>query len=224
MRNLLFDGPGSLSLLAVGAHADDIEIGCGATLIRLLRENPTSSIHWVVVSALGVREEEAQRSACAYVDGHPNSRVTVLKHRDGFFPYEGYAIKERFEALKNEVKPDVVFTHHREDRHQDHRLVSELTWNSFRDALIFEYEVAKWDGDLVTPNAYVGADRADAEAKIERLNRFFPSQHNHDWFTDDTFFALMRLRGVESRTPSGLAEGFHARKLVLNPITGAGLE
>jgi LmbE family N-acetylglucosaminyl deacetylase len=117
-----------------------------------------------------------------------------------------------------------VFTHHREDRHQDHRLVSELAWNSFRDALIFEYEVAKWDGDLVTPNAYVGADRADAEAKIERLNRFFPSQHNHDWFTDDTFFALMRLRGVESRTPSGLAEGFHARKLVLNPITGAGLE
>jgi LmbE family N-acetylglucosaminyl deacetylase len=223
MRNLLFDGPGSPTVLAVGAHADDIEIGCGATMIRLLRENPTANVHWVVISALGVREDEALRSAHAYLDGHPYT-LTVLKHRDGFFPYEGYGIKERFEALKAEVAPEIVFTHHRDDRHQDHRLVSELTWNSFRDSLILEYEIAKWDGDLGTPNAYVGATSDDAALKVERLNAFFPSQRSRDWFTDDTFHALMRLRGVESRAPSGFAEAFHVRKFVLSPVTGGEFE
>ncbi len=222
MRAMMVGGTGKLTVLAVGAHADDIEIGCGGTLIRLLRENPFCAVHWVVVSALGEREQEAQRSAAAYLEGHTEASITVLKHRDGFFPYEGYAIKERFEALKSTIKPDVVFTHHREDRHQDHRLVSDLTWNSFRDAVVLEYEIVKWDGDLVTPNSYVAVDRDDALLKVDRLNEHFPSQHTRDWFTDDTFFSILRLRGVESRAPSGLAEGFHARKLLFDPIAGVG--
>lgn len=212
-------------MLAVGAHADDIEIGCGGTLIRLLREAADCSIRWVVVSALGEREAEASRSAAAYLsDHHGATEVSLFQHRDGFFPYDGFVIKERFEALKAEVRPDVVFTHFREDRHQDHRLVSELTWNSFRDSMILEYEIAKWDGDLRTPNMYVALERADASLKVERLNSFFASQRSRDWFTDDTFWGLLRIRGVESRAASGFAEGFHARKLSLTPSLGASWE
>jgi LmbE family N-acetylglucosaminyl deacetylase len=204
-----------LRVLAIGAHADDIEIGCGGTLLRLVAEHPNLSVDWVVLSGLGERAGEAADSAAAFLQGAADTRVTVERFRDGFFPYLGGAVKEYFERLKSRVAPDLVLTHRLEDRHQDHRLVAELTWNTWRDHLVLEYEIPKYEGDLGQPNLFVPLTQDQCERKVELLRKCFPSQAGRAWFSDDTFMALLRLRGVESNAPGRYAEAFHARKLVL---------
>jgi LmbE family N-acetylglucosaminyl deacetylase len=207
------DGP--LRVLALGAHADDVEIGCGGTILRLISEHRGLAVDWVVLSGDADRGTEAADSAAAFLDGAAEQRVAVERFRDGFLPYDGAAVKERFERLKSEVVPDVIFTHRLEDRHQDHRLVAELTWKTFRDHLILEYEIPKYEGDLGHPNLFVPLAAELCERKVELLRKGFPSQAGRYWFTDDTFWAQLRLRGLESRSPSRYAEAFHARKLVL---------
>jgi LmbE family N-acetylglucosaminyl deacetylase len=203
------------TVLAIGAHADDIEIGCGGTLLSLAETHPGAELVWLVLGAEDERAEEASRSATEFGAGFESSRIIVENFRDGFFPYEGGQIKERFEELKRDVAPDVIFTHQRADLHQDHRMVSELTWNTFRDHLIFEYEIPKYDGDLGSPNVFVDLSESVAERKVELLFSHFTSQQDKRWFTDDLFHALMRLRGMESNSPAGRAEAFYCRKLVI---------
>jgi LmbE family N-acetylglucosaminyl deacetylase len=219
MLGLSLDTNRPLRLLVIGAHADDIEIGCGATVLRLVRENPGIEVDWVVASAGGVRCAEAQSSAGAFLQGAATVRLHLWGLRDGFLPYSGEAVKERFEALKRESQPDLVMTHYRADLHQDHRLISDLTWNTFRDAVVLEYEIPKWDGDLGTPNVFVEADAAIAQRKIDLLHEHFASQRSRDWFDDQTFYSLLRIRGMECRSPSRLAEAFYARKLLFTAHT-----
>jgi LmbE family N-acetylglucosaminyl deacetylase len=207
---------GLRSMLCIGAHADDIEIGCGGTVLRLLEENPGLEVHWVVLSAAGGRSSEAQSSAAALIGAPGRTDVRVADFRETFFPYVGSEVKSYFARLATEVTPDLILTHWREDLHQDHRLVGELTWNSFRDHLILEYEIPKWDGDIGRPNLFVPLKRSICECKIEHLLRGFPSQAEKDWFDAELFWSLLRLRGMEARSPSGYAEAFHCRKLVLS--------
>jgi LmbE family N-acetylglucosaminyl deacetylase len=203
--------------LCLGAHPDDIEIGCGGTLLALLAARRDVACHWVVFSGGGgVREGEAQKSAGLFLARAKRRQLTVHSFRDGFFPYVGTEIKDTFEALARTVTPDVVFTHTRADRHQDHRVISDLAWNTFRDHLIFEYEIPKYDGDLGTPNLFVPLPAPLARSKIRHLKAAFRSQREKRWFTDDTFHGLMRLRGIESGAPEGLAEAFYARKTPLS--------
>ncbi len=201
-------------VLCLGAHSDDIEIGCGGTLLKWIDSHEgTLDVTWVVFSAGAARGKEAVASARRFLRG-AKSRIVVRTFRDGFFPYQGTAIKEAFERLKKTVSPDVIFTHYRNDLHQDHRLISELTWNTFRDHLVLEYEVPKYDGDLGAPNLFVHLDDSLCRRKIQNLIGGFPSQRNKAWFTEETFRALMRLRGMESNSPTRFAEAFYCRKLV----------
>lgn len=212
---VLGDGAWSLRrVLALGAHADDIEIGAGGTIARLIASVPQLEVGWVVLSADGPRADEAQASLEALA-GQALRLAVVERFRDGFFPYEGAAIKEFFEALKHRFEPDLILAPQRDDRHQDHRLVAELTWNTFRDHLILEYEIPKYDGDLGTPNLFVALTPELVQRKLEHLARYFPSQRGRHWFDDELFRAVLRLRGMEARAPSGYAEAFYARKLVL---------
>ncbi len=216
MQRLSFDAVTRIeSVLAIGAHADDIEIGCGGTLLSLAGTHPGAQVVWVVLSADGARAEEARRSAVEFSAGFASSRIVVKSFRDGFLPYSGGEVKECFEELKQDVSPDLIFTHQGADRHQDHRLISELTWNTFRDHLIFEYEIPKYDGDLGTPNLFVDLSDSIAKQKVELILSHFASQRDKRWFTGDLFHALMRLRGMESNSPAGHAEAFYCRKLVI---------
>jgi LmbE family N-acetylglucosaminyl deacetylase len=204
-----------LEVLVLGAHADDIEIGCGGTILALAGREAPIRVTWVVFSAVGEREREAHASAEAFLKDAEQTTVLVEGFRDGFFPYLGGQVKDRFETLKPSVTPDLVLTHRRDDAHQDHRLVAELTWNTFRDHFVLEYEIPKYDGDLGNPNLFVPLPAATCERKIELLLQGFPSQRQRGWFTPDTFWSLLRLRGVESASPTRFAEGFHCRKAVL---------
>jgi LmbE family N-acetylglucosaminyl deacetylase len=206
---------GGLRVLALGAHPDDIEIGCGGTILHLVGQGQVGAATWVVLSGTQERAAEAEASAAAFLDGVAERAVGVHGFRDGFMPYDGAAVKEVFERLKHEVDPDLVLTHRGDDAHQDHRLVSELTWNTFRDHLILEYEIPKYDGDLGRPNLFVPLAEPIYRRKLELLQKGFPSQQGKAWFTEDTFLGLMRLRGMESNAPSRHAEGFFCRKLVL---------
>ncbi len=201
------------TVLCLGAHSDDIEIGCGGTLLKLLKERPNLSIVWGVFSAEGSRAREAKASARAFLRSAVRPRILVKGFRTSFFPFQGEAIKEFFEKLKGTVQPDVVFTHYREDRHQDHRVLSDLAWNTFRNHLVLEYEIPKYDGDLGKPNLYVRLDEAIVRQKIKNLCAFFQTQSNKHWFTADTFLSLMRLRGIEC--VATYAEAFHARKITV---------
>ncbi|MBW7851587.1 MAG: PIG-L family deacetylase [Rhodospirillales bacterium] len=203
-----------LTVLCLGAHCDDIEIGCAATLLGLAAERPSLTVRWVVFSGNAVRREEARASAEALLAGAARTHLEFHSFRESYFPYHGAEIKESFERLKGEIAPDLVFTHWKADQHQDHRTIAELTWNSFRDHLILEYEIPKYDGDLGNPNLFLPLPRALAERKAAHLLTHFPSQRTRAWFTPDTFLALMRLRGTQCNAPSGLAEGFHCRKMV----------
>lgn len=203
------------TLLCLGAHCDDIEIGCGGTILRLLREHPSLRVHWVVFSSEAQRGAEARDSAAAFLENAPNAKVVIHDFRNGYFPSVRTEVKQAFEALKAELNPDVVLTHYRNDLHQDHRVVSELTWNTFRNHLILEYEIPKYDGDLGNPNLYATLPEDLWRKKIEILMRCFPSQRSKHWFTPDTFSALMRLRGIEANSPSGYAEAFYGRKALL---------
>jgi LmbE family N-acetylglucosaminyl deacetylase len=207
------DGAG-LRLLVVGAHSDDIEIGCGGTVLRLVEDGLVASVAWVVLAATDERAEEARASAASFLAKAPEQEVLVGEFRDGFLPYQGWEVKSFFEGLKR-LDPDLILTHRRDDAHQDHRLVGELTWNTFRDHLVLEYEIPKYDGDLGQPNVFVALDRSRCERKIELLMEGFGSQRSRRWFTEDTFWSILRLRGLESNSPTTYAEGFHARKLVL---------
>ncbi|HWW00417.1 MAG TPA: PIG-L deacetylase family protein [Candidatus Acidoferrum sp.] len=202
------------SVLCLGAHADDIEIGCGGSVLRLARERPGLQVWWVVFSAEGRRAREARASACALLKGAAKPEVMVKNFRDSFFPFQGEAIKEYFEDLKRRIRPDVVFTHYREDRHQDHRVLSDLAWNTFREHLILEYEIPKYDGDLGNPNFYVRLDEKLCRHKSKHICAFFQTQSNKHWFSPDTFLSLMRLRGIECASNTKYAEAFYCRKLV----------
>jgi LmbE family N-acetylglucosaminyl deacetylase len=205
----------ALELLCLGAHSDDLEIGCSGTIMRWLRELRVERITWVVLSGDDQRAREAQLSAQAILAEHPGFRMVTQSFRDGYFPYTAVEVKDFFESLKREVRPDIVLTHYRDDRHQDHRLVSELTYNTFRDHLIFEYEVMKRDGDLGQPNTYVALDEATVDCKVEHLMTHFGSQRDRSWFSGDAFRGLMRLRGIEAGSKSGYAEAFYCRTSVL---------
>ena len=211
----LFGSGAPAHVLCLGAHSDDIEIGCGATVLRLLDERPETRFTWVVLSATPEREREARASAAAFLCGAKEFDVHVERFRENHFPWEGSRIKECLAALAQQVAPDLVLTHWRGDGHQDHRTVAELTWNHFRDHSLLEYEIPKWDGDLGRPNAYVAASAALATRKVELLMEHFATQRGRPWFREDTFRALLRLRGVECNAPDGFAEAFHAHKLLL---------
>lgn len=206
---------GPLRIFCVGAHSDDLEIGCGATLRRLAALKPRPEFTWVVLSAAGARADEALKGARGILGAVGVEEVVLHNFRDGYFPDEYAAIKDAFEVFGRGKRPDLVFTHARQDRHQDHRLASDLTWNTFRQSTIFEYEIPKWDGDLGQPNCYVPLTSAEAAKKVATLMNVFGSQRGKDWFSEETFFGLMRLRGMECRSTSGYAEAFHGRKLIL---------
>src|SRR5712664_1186319 len=202
-------------ILCLGAHCDDIEIGAGGTLLRLLREHSEVEVYWVVFSSTPVRRKEAARAANLFLASAKRKKVVIRNYRDSFFPSQQARIKGEFEKLKKEFAPDLIMTHYRNDLHQDHRVICELTWNTFRSHLILEYEVPKYDGDLGTPNFFVGLDRATCERKAKHILDAFASQRSKQWFTEETFLALPRIRGVEANSRSGYAEGFYCRKFVL---------
>ena len=208
------DRPSPLKNLCLGAHSDDIEIGCGGTILRLTREIPELEVRWIVLGAAGPRRTEAIKSAQHFLRHAAKSRILVRSFRDGFLPYLGYKVKDYFERLKCSFAPDLIFTHYRRDLHQDHRIVSELTWNTFRDHLILEYEVMKYDGDLGSPNFFVHLHKDICTEKVRVLQTVFRTQNHRAWFTEDTFLSLMRLRGVESNAPTRYAEAFYCSKIV----------
>jgi len=204
----------SLRLLCVGAHSDDIEIGCGATVLRLLEEYSNIEVCWVVFGSGEQRGSEARESARLFLEEAKQKKIVILSFRDSFFPYIGTEIKEFFETLKHDFSPDLIFTHYRNDLHQDHRLISELTWNTFRDHFILEYEIVKYDGDLGAPNFFVHLDEDICQKKINIIMECFSTQGSRNWFTADAFLSILRLRGVESNAPQRYAEGFYCRKIV----------
>lgn len=201
--------------LFLGAHCDDIEIGCGATVLRLVEEHPTLRVHWVVLASNPVRAAEARRSADLFLHGVADKTVVIKEFRNGYFPYVGAEIKDYFEQLKKSVQPDIIFSHYGQDLHQDHRVTSELTWNTFRDHMILEYEIPKYDGGMGSPNFFVPVTKFQCERKVDHLVQCFGSESNKHWFTRDTFMGLMRLRGVECAAPDGHAEAYYVRKAVL---------
>lgn len=217
MIRLNLNGPPSrgLTALCLGAHSDDIEIGCGGTILWLAEKYPGTVFHWVAFSARGIREAEARRAAELFVGASRLKGLHLKTFRDGFMPFVGSEVKDVFEELKQKVSPDLIITPNRRDAHQDHRLIGELTWNTFRDHLILEYEIPKYDGDLGQPSVFVPLEAEVCRKKIRYLMEAFPSQHSKRWFGEDTFLSLMRLRGVECNAPSGYAEAFYCRKLVL---------
>jgi LmbE family N-acetylglucosaminyl deacetylase len=209
------DRPAPLRLLCLGAHADDIEIGCGGLILALLDRHDRVEVDWIVFSANAGRSREARRSADLFLKRARRKRIVVKRFRDGFFPYQGAKIKTEFEALKRQCRPDLVLTHYRDDRHQDHRVLSDLTWNTFRDHLVLEYEIPKFDGDLGVPNCFYPLKRDTCARKIKYLTTAFGSQRDKHWFSAETFMGLMRLRGMECRAADGYAEAFYGRKVAL---------
>lgn len=215
MLKIQIPNPGTVPLrvLFLGAHSDDIEIGCGGTILRLIQEYPELEVTWVVFSALGERGDEARNSAQEILKDVRQKQVLVHDFKDSYFPYRGEEIKNIFERLKEETAPDLIFTHYRHDLHQDHRMLCELTWNTWRDHFILEYEIPKYDGDLGTPNFFVHLDKSLCNRKTDLLVRFFQTQGNKHWFTPETFQAILRLRGVECKSQGGYAEAFYCRKV-----------
>lgn len=204
-----------VSVLCLGAHSDDIEIGAGATLLAWLEQGIRLDVHWCVLSATTERAAEARASAIEFLEQAASHQIEVMSFRDGFFPQQGEQIKDWFEALKNRVEPNVILTHCKDDAHQDHRLLARLAWNTFRNHLILEYEIPKWDGDMTTPNLYMPVSAAVMRRKVELLMKHFGSQRSRQWFDPETFLGLARLRGMECRAQERYAEAFVARKLSL---------
>jgi LmbE family N-acetylglucosaminyl deacetylase len=217
MRALQFARPGDrLSVLCLGAHSDDIEIGTGATLLSMIDRGVCLEVHWCVLSGgISERESEAKASAADFLSKAASMQIEVMPFKDGFFPEQGDAIKSWFEMLKARTNPDLILTHYRDDAHQDHRQVCRLTWNTFRDHWILEYEIPKWDGDLGQPNLYIPISAEVLRRKIELLNVHFGSQRSKQWFDSELFLGLARLRGMECRAPERYAEAFFARKLLV---------
>ena len=203
-------------LLCLGAHCDDIEIGAGGTILHLARSHSDLEVKWVVFAGENpARVDEARRSAEVFLAGtSTKSEIIVHGFRDGFLPFQGELLKETFEDLKSSFAPDLILTHHDDDRHQDHRLVSQLTWNTWRDHMILEYEIMKYDGDLGRPNLFVPLSQDLCQDKISGLIEVFPSQTKRQWFNEEAFWSLLRLRGIECNAPSCLAEAFFVRKIL----------
>lgn len=213
MMSLGYPRPGqTVSVLCLGAHPDDIEIGAGGTILRWIESGVRLHVRWCVLSASGVRAGEARRSAAAFLAGAESSQVDLGTFRDSLFPYYGADIKAWIEGVKSTVQPDLIFTHRKEDAHQDHREVSQLTWNTFRDHTILEYEIPKWDGDISQPNLYSALSASNMERKTGLLLAGFETQRSKDWFDPDVFRSLARLRGMECRAPESYAEAFVLRK------------
>ena len=205
----------NMKILCIGAHSDDIEIGCGGTILKLLSVYPNCDVTWIVFSAVGPRREEALTSANFFLKNVTDRKIITHDFKDGYFPYHGSEIKLFIEVLKETLSPDLIFTHYRNDRHQDHKMLSDLVWNTFRNHLIFEYEIMKYDGDIGNPNLFVHLDMNICQNKVSSVIESFTSQSHHQWFTHDTFWSLLRLRGIECNALDGYAEGFYCRKLVL---------
>lgn len=203
-----------LKILCLGAHCDDIEIGCGGTVLKLIENYSEISINWVVFSSNEQRAQEAIVSSNTFLKEASQKKVDIKNFQDGFLSFQGKEVKECFEQLKQEFSPDLIFTHYRQDRHQDHRLISDLTWNTFRNHLILEYEIPKYDGDLGIPNFFVHLDEALSNRKIQYILNAFPTQNNKQWFTEETFRSILRIRGIESNSLGNYAEAFHCRKIV----------
>lgn len=204
-----------LNILAIGAHCDDIEIGCGGTLLKVFEQYKINHVKWLVFASNEQRRQEAINSAEAFLEGIPNREITVLDYRDAFLSASKYEIKKYIEGVKKSFDPDLVFTHYRNDRHQDHRLLSDLAWNTFRSHLILEYEIPKYDGDLGIPNCFFHISPAQADKKIKILIDSFISQKSKHWFDEETFLSLMRIRGMEAAATERYAEAFHLRKLIM---------
>ncbi len=200
-------------ILCLGAHPDDVEIGCGGTILKLLEEAPKAQVFWIVFSGNQERSKEAYQSADFFLRKTGDKKIIVQQFKESYFPFIGSQIKDYFEELKA-FSPNVIFTHFKNDAHQDHRLISDLTWNTFRNHLILEYEIPKYDGDLSIPNLYVHIDESLVQKKIEAIFDFFKTQKEKQWFTEESFRAILRLRGIESNSPSKYAEAFHCRKIV----------
>ncbi|MBN3877468.1 MULTISPECIES: PIG-L deacetylase family protein [unclassified Nostoc] len=200
-------------ILCLGSHCDDIEIGCGGTILKLIENYQDVVIYWVVFSSNEQRAEEATTSANLFLEEIPVKKIIIKNFRDGFLPFQGIEVKECFEQLKQEFSPDIIFTHHRDDRHQDHRLISDFTWNTFRNHLILEYEIPKYDGDLGIPNFFVHLNKTLCRRKIQYILDAFATQNNKQWFTEETFRSILRIRGIESNSPSKYAEAFYCRKI-----------
>lgn len=203
------------TVLCLGAHCDDVEIGCGGTLVELMRRNPRLRFEWVLFSGRGEREAETRQAAVALMGKHARLNVTVHDFRTSYFPHCASEIKDAFESLRREFNPDLIFTHYLADRHQDHRVLAELTWNTFRNHAVLEYEIPKFDGDLAQPGVFCAVSEDIVDLKIRALMDNYPTQRTHQWFDEDLFRGLMRLRGIECNSPTRFAEAFHARKLVL---------
>lgn len=204
-----------LKVLCFGAHSDDIEIGCGGTILRLLSEYRHVEVIWVVCAAVGMRKDEALTGANSFLMGATKYELIMESFKDGYFPYIGAEIKDFFEGVEKRPPPDLIFTHYRHDRHQDHRVISDLTWNTYRNHLILEYEIVKYDGDIGIPNFYVTLEQKSCQKKIVQIVETFNTQADHRWFTKDTFWSILRLRGVECNAPEGYAEAFYCRKTVI---------
>ena len=204
-----------LQILCLGCHSDDIEIGCGGAVLKLAAEYKEAEFHWVVFSANGVRASEAASAAKQFVDPSRLKTVILKEFRDGYMPFAGAEIKDVFEDLKRVVFPDIVFTHSRQDAHQDHRMIADLTWNTFRNHLVLEYEIPKYDGDIGRPNVFIPLSTGECNEKVRLIVDTFKSQSDKGWFEAETFKSLMRLRGMECNSPSGYAEAFYGRKVIL---------
>ena len=211
----LFSENRSLKVLCLGAHSDDIEIGCGGTILRLVKEAPEAHFYWLVLSGNKDRAQEARESATSFLLPIKKKTVDVQDFRESYFPFIGAEIKDYFEKIKNNFVPDIVFTHSVNDAHQDHQLASKLTWNTFRNHFILEYEIPKYEGDLVTPNLYTHISATDVEKKIDLICNLFKTQKEKTWFSKETFRSIMKIRGIECNSPSGYAEAFHCKKVIV---------
>jgi LmbE family N-acetylglucosaminyl deacetylase len=211
MLGLKLDKSEPLNVLCLGAHCDDIEIGCGGTILQLAESRPINCT-WVVFCSNDLRAAEAQKCAESFLGKAKHTEIIIKNFRDGFLPYVGYEVKDFFEEIKQQVSPDLIFTHYRKDMHQDHRIISELTLNTFRSHMIFEYEIPKYDGDIGQPNCYVSISNENMKGKISNITKKYNSQSSKHWFTADLFKSFMRIRGMEINSSDNHAEAFYCNK------------
>lgn len=209
----LFESNKMPKILCLGAHPDDIEIGCGGTLLRFVEEAPEAQFRWIVFSGNKIRNKEASQSASFFLKKIKSKQIVIHSFRESYFPFIGAEIKDCFEKIRKEYNPDIILTHHNNDAHQDHMLISKLTWNTFRNHFIIEYEVPKYDGDLGAPNLFVHLDEPEVQRKVDYLHAFFQSQKEKVWFSKDNFRSILRIRGVECNSPTNYAEAFYCRKI-----------
>ncbi|MCW3997876.1 MAG: PIG-L family deacetylase [Candidatus Bathyarchaeota archaeon] len=209
-----FEGSKKPKILCLGAHSDDIEIGCGGTILRIIKEVPEAQFRWVVFSGNKIRKKEALEGVSIFLSEIVSKKIDVHNFRESYFPFIGAEIKDCFEKIKKEFNPDLIFTHYKKDAHQDHKLISKLTWNTFRNHFIIEYEIPKYDGDLGTPNLYICLDEVIVKRKINYLYEAYQTQKKKPWFSEDSFRSILRIRGLESNSPTNYAEAFYNYKMV----------